>query len=100
MKVEEIKLHFQKLNEQKIELALVDDLKQAEQMFKNAILKFGEAEKQYLQNKKDLKLASDKAYDVAIKYNSASNEIGVDAMKNIYYKTIDAYFQSPLVKGL
>jgi hypothetical protein len=27
MKAEEIKLHFQKLNEQKIELALVDDIK-------------------------------------------------------------------------
>jgi hypothetical protein len=34
MKAEEIRLHFQKLNEQRIELALIDDLKKSESNLK------------------------------------------------------------------
>ena len=82
-----------------VDLALVDDLSKAEKELKNALLSFGEVEKQYLSAKKKLATERDSAYDIAIKYNFAVKDLGFDPMKNVAYSTIDKYLQSPIVKG-
>lgn len=94
------KVGLQNLESHSVELALNDDLRKAENDLKSALLKYSAIEKEYQNAKKDLKTQSDKAYDIALKFNFNANDLGLDALKNPFYKAIDTYLNSPLIKEL
>ena len=97
MTVAEIKLHFQKLNEQKVELALTDDLKTNIKNSQVVYSKLGKAvsemdalEQNIISKRKELKSLQSigqKEYnsllDVWDKINLNSKELGVDPYKQI-----------------
>jgi len=90
MKAEEIKLHFQKLNEQRIEMALIDDIKKQQ-------IKVNDTENKALSElKKGISILenSSKIYDLTIKETVSliseidkargmSKQLGVDLPQNI-----------------
>lgn len=86
--------------ERKVEFALVDDLMKAEESLKNALLNYGELRKSFEKAKNDFKIEADKAYNVALKYNSQANDLGLKAMDNPFFKSIDGYLASDLYRNL
>jgi len=88
------------LASQKIELALGQDLMTAEENLKDALLNYGKIKDTFEKAKNDFKTEADKAYKIAIQYNASANELGLKAMDNPFFKSIDAYLASPLYKNL
>jgi hypothetical protein len=88
------------LGTHKVDLAIADDLRKAENDFKTAILTYSDIESKFESAKSNLKKQSDSAYKLALKYNSMANELGLKAIDNVSFKTIDAYFQSDIVRNL
>jgi uncharacterized protein YhaN len=86
------------LAEVKVDLALSDDIRQAEDKLKNALLEFGNIKNDYLKAKQNFKNEADKAYNVAIKYNAMANDLGLKALDNPSFKMIDKYLASDLYK--
>ena len=82
MKVEEIKLHFQKLNEQRIELALVDDLRKAVDKMEKGITQLNE---QRARMKSTYMSSIEGANTLYAKFGLGAKEIGIDP------NSIDAY---------
>ena len=89
-----------KLANQKVELSLGQDLMTAEENLKDALLSFGKVKDQYEKSKANFNSEADKAYKIALKYNSASNELGLKAIDNAFFKAIDTYLASPLYRNL
>ncbi|CAB5223879.1 hypothetical protein UFOVP387_15 [uncultured Caudovirales phage] len=90
----------EELATQKVELALGQDLMTAEENLKDALLSFGKIKDEFEKSKANFKSEADKAYKIAIKYNASANELGLKAMDNPFFKSIDAYLASPLYKNL
>jgi prefoldin subunit 5 len=88
------------LASQKVELALGQDLMSAEENLKNALLNYGKIKDTFEKAKNDFKTEADKAYKIAIQYNSSANELGLKAIDNPSFKLIDTYLASPLYKNL
>lgn len=83
-----------------VELALADDIRKAENDLKTALLSYGAVKDKYEMAKKSFNDEADKAYNVAIKYNSTANDLGLKAMDNPSFKAIDSYLASDLYKNL
>jgi hypothetical protein len=88
------KLEKTELSEVKVDLALADDLKKAENDFKSAIAEFGPLKEKYFQAKNNLDKQGDLAYNVADKYMKAAQELGLKPMDNPVFKSIDSQLMS------
>ena len=94
------KLFKEDLSSQQVYLSLADDIRKSENSLKTALLSYGDLKDKFEVSKKNFKTEADKAYDVAIKYNSMANELGLKAMDNPSFKAIDMYLASDLYKNL
>ena len=89
-----------KLASQKVELALGQDLMAAEENLEIALLNYGKIKDTFEKAKNDFKTAGEKAFKIAIQYNASANELGLKAMDNVFFKSIDTYLAGPLYKNL
>jgi hypothetical protein len=78
MKVEEIKLHFQKLNEQKIELALLDDLKKSASKFEPLMAKSLSLYNQTVASFKDAQSVLDDSEKLVDSGIAKTKELGIE----------------------
>lgn len=81
-------------------LSLADDIRKSENNLKTALLNYGDLKDKFEVAKKNFKSEADKAYDVAIKYNSMANDLGLKALDNPSFKAIDMYLASDLYKNI
>lgn len=94
------KLFKTELGSQKIELALADDVREAENNLKTALLTFGQIKQDFEKARTNFKKEADKAFNIALKYNASANDLGLKAMDNPNYKAIDAYLDSDLYRNV
>jgi hypothetical protein len=88
------------LKSNNVMLSLGDDLRKAENSLKTALLSYGDLKDKFDVAKKNFKQEADKAFDVAIKFNSQANDLGFKALDNPSFKMIDAYLASDLYRNL
>jgi len=88
------------LGTQKVELALADDIKKVSNSLKVAMQNFGQLKQEFEKSKNTFKVEADKAYELALKYNSAANDLGFKSMDNPDFKAIDSYLASDLYRDL
>jgi hypothetical protein len=88
------------LGTHKIDLALSDDVREAENNLKTALLSFGQMKQDFEKARANFKKEADKAYNVALKYNATANDLGLKAMDNPNYKAINAYLDSDLYRSV
>jgi hypothetical protein len=84
----------------KIELAMMDDIKEADVKLKQAMIAYGDLKPKFEKAKNDFKIEADKAFNVALKYNSMANELGLKAIDNANFKAIDSYLASDLYRNI
>lgn len=88
------------LKSEVIDLSLADDIRKSENSLKTALLSYGDLKDKFEVAKKNFKQEADKAYEVAIKYNSQANDLGLKALDNPSFKMIDSYLASDLYRNL
>lgn len=88
------------LGTQKVELALADDIKKASNNLKVAMQNFGQLKQEFEKAKTNFKNEADKAFELALKYNSMANDLGLKSMDNPDFKAIDSYLASDLYRNL
>ncbi len=88
------------LSQVEVELSLAEDIRKSENNLKTALLSYGDIKDKFDLAKKNFKSEADKAYDIAIKYNSMANDLGLKALDNPSFKMIDAYLASDLYRNL
>jgi len=95
MKAEEIKLHFQKLNEQRVELALSDDLKSAADSLNKATQSINNSIKNYDTAYKAMQTESNGAKSVASTQMKLINNVEAKAKElGISPNTIPNYSEA------
>ena len=94
------KLFKTELGSHKIDLALADDVREAENNLKTALLTFGQIKQDFEKARTNFKKEADKAFNIALKYNASANDLGLKAMDNPNYKAIDAYLDSDLYRNV
>lgn len=88
------------LESHKVELGMSDDIREAENNLKTALLSFGQIKQDFEKAKNNFKKEADKAFNVALKYNAMANDLGLKAMDNPAYKAIDSYLDSDLYRNI
>ncbi len=88
------------LKSEVIELALAEDIRKSENSLKTALLSYGDLKDKFEVAKKNFKQEADKAYEIAIKFNSQANDLGLKAVDNPSFKMIDSYLASDLYRNL
>ena len=82
------------LGTHKVELAISEDLRKAENNFKTVLLEFDNIKQKYQASKLKLDKDGNTAFEIANKYLSSARELGLNPMENPIFKAIDAYLMS------
>ena len=82
------------LAKHEVELAVIEDLRKAENNFKTILLEFDALKTKYQNAKLKLEKDGQTAFDIADKYLSSARELGLNPMDNPVFKAIDAYLMS------
>lgn len=82
------------LGTHKVELAISEDLRKAENNFKTVLLEFDNIKQKYQAAKLKLDKDGNTAFEIANKYLSSARELGLNPMENPIFKAIDAYLMS------